>query len=44
MLAMIDGTRKRDRQKTHWIDTIKPDTDMNLNELKEIVKTGNDKS
>ena len=40
MLGMIDGTIQ-ESDKTRWIDTIKQDTKMILNELKEAVKTEN---
>ena len=38
MLGKIEGKRKRGLQKTRWLDRITDSTDMNLNELQDIVK------
>lgn len=37
MLGIVSGTRRRGRQRTRWLDTIKADTNMNINQLKEAV-------
>ena len=38
MLGKIEGKRKRGLQRTRWLDRITDSTDMNLNELQEIVQ------
>jgi len=37
MLVKVEGTRRRGRQRTRWIDSLKGITGMTLNELKEAV-------
>jgi len=37
MLGRVAGKRRRGRQRTRWLDTIKEDTGMQLQELKEAV-------
>lgn len=38
MLGMVDGTRKRGKQRICWVDTSDEDAKINLKELKEAVK------
>ena len=38
MLGMVSGRRRRGRQRTRWMDTIKTDMDMSVKELKETAK------
>ena len=38
MLGKIEGKRTRGLQRTRWLDRITDSTDMNLNELQEIVQ------
>ena len=38
MLGMIEGRRRRGRQRMRWLDGIISSVDMNLNKLQEIVK------
>ena len=37
MLGMVGGKRSPGRPRTRWLDTVKTDTEMNINELKEAV-------
>ena len=37
MLGMVGGKREPGRPRTQWLDTIKTDTEMNINKLKEAV-------
>lgn len=37
MLGIVSGTRRRGRPRTRWLDTIKTDTKMNIQQLKEAV-------
>uniref|UniRef100_A0A914X2B8 Reverse transcriptase domain-containing protein n=1 Tax=Plectus sambesii TaxID=2011161 RepID=A0A914X2B8_9BILA len=38
MLSKVSGLRRRGRQRTRWLDTIKADTNMNMKDLKEAVR------
>ena len=38
MLGKIEGKRKRGRQRMRWFDSITDLMDMNLSELREVVK------
>ena len=38
MLGKIEGRRRRERQRTMWLDSIIDSMDMNLSELWEIAK------
>ncbi|RWS03634.1 Reverse transcriptase (RNA-dependent DNA polymerase)-like protein, partial [Dinothrombium tinctorium] len=37
MLGAVSGSRRRGRQKTRWLDTIKADTNLRMEQLKEAV-------
>ena len=37
MLGMVSGKRGRGKPKTRWLDTIKTDTEMTIQQLKEAV-------
>lgn len=37
MLGTSSGARRRGRQRTRWLNTIKADTNMNIKQLKEAV-------
>ena len=38
MLGKIEGRRKRERQRTRWLDAITDSTDTSLSKLQETVK------
>ena len=38
MLGKREGRRRRGRQRTRWLDGVTDSMDMNLSELREIVK------
>ena len=38
MLGMIEGKRRRERQRMRWLDSITDSVDVNLSKLQEIVK------
>ena len=37
-LRKIEGRRRREQQRTRWLDGITDSTDMNLRNLQEVVK------
>ncbi len=38
MLGIVSGKRKRGRQKTRWLDIIRSDTDLGIEQLKKKVE------
>ena len=38
MLGMIEGKKRRERQRMRWLDSITDSVDVNLSKLQEIVK------
>ena len=38
MLEKIEGRKRREQQRTRWLDSITDSTDMNLSKLGELVK------
>ena len=38
MLGEIEGKRRRGRQRMRWLDSIMDSVDMNLSQLREIMK------
>ena len=38
MLRRFEGRKKRERQRTRWLDSISDSTDMNLSKLHEMAK------
>ena len=38
MLGFVSGSRRRGRQRTRWLDTVKADTNMQIEELKEMTR------
>ena len=38
MIAMVEGRRRRGRQKTRWMDGVKEATNKSIEELKEMVQ------